>query len=225
MGGMNHQPCKTYLQNSTKLSRHMSLAFASLQLANVALEDVILAELDDKRGSVDNIILHLIDSEGSLVNMKRTLTDLEQQMSDNNFEDLPPLATINLDLLGTSLTVQGMHKSAIEWSAAANVMGRLGFRGMILAFSGDIDELLKLTDELQNKVEAARELAKAGSMHEMLEENRSGNFKAEFASLYTAWASFQQLFLASSLISTELWYQFNLNGSLVDSTEHARAVA
>jgi len=32
--------------------------------------------------------------------------------------------------------------------------------------------------------------------------------------LYTAWAKFNQEFLASSICSTELWYSFNGLGSL-----------
>lgn len=52
MGGKNHQPCSGYLALSTKLSRSLSLANAELELANVALEDLILAELDGNTGSL-----------------------------------------------------------------------------------------------------------------------------------------------------------------------------
>lgn len=41
MGGKNHQPCRSYLLNSTQMSRAMSLAFISVKLANVALKDLI----------------------------------------------------------------------------------------------------------------------------------------------------------------------------------------
>jgi len=49
--------------------------------------------------------------------------------------------------------------------------------------------------------------ANVGKLNLVLEENRSGNFKQEFARLYCAWAKFQQLFLASSMLSTDLWYR------------------
>ncbi|MFN3692742.1 MAG: hypothetical protein ACK4SL_01415 [Candidatus Paceibacteria bacterium] len=52
MGGKNHQPRGRYLQNSTLMSRSMSLAQIGLELANVALEDLILAELDGKIGDI-----------------------------------------------------------------------------------------------------------------------------------------------------------------------------
>ena len=55
-----------------------------------------------------------------------------------------------------------------------------------------------------------------GKLNELLETNRPGNIKVEFARLYAAWGKFQQVFLASAMCSTELWYRYTGAGSLLD---------
>lgn len=49
------------------------------------------------------------------------------------------------------------------------------------------------------------------------------SFKPGFAVLYTAWTKFNALFLASSLLSTELWYAFTGKGSLAPTKLQLRA--
>jgi hypothetical protein len=225
MGGKNHQPCRSYLVNSTKLSRAMSLAFVSLELANVSLEDVILAELDGKRGDARQILLQLKQSENNLQEMRSALDDLCQQMALESFQDLPTLKTSNLSTLGTLAKQEGLHRSEQDWNEAAAVMREHGFWGMTSTFKAKIAELGELTKALHARVTACLPLAEGGLLHMALEENGDANFKQEFARLYTEWASFQQLFLASSLISTELWYRFNKFGSLMGNTGNLQAAA
>ena len=47
--------------------------------------------------------------------------------------------------------------------------------------------------------------------------------KAEFAKLYTKWNDFRARFLASSIISTELWYAHTGKGSLAPTAAQLRA--
>ncbi len=80
------------------------------------------------------------------------------------------------------------------------------------------------TQSLITKISALNDAAQKGEVNLVLEENRPGNIKESFACLYTAWAKFQQDFLASSLLSTELWYAFNGYGSLVGREAQLKAV-
>jgi hypothetical protein len=74
------------------------------------------------------------------------------------------------------------------------------------------------------QVSALEGIARKGEVTRTLEENRPGNIKEAFANLYCAWAKFNQDFLASSLLSTELWYAFNGYGSLAGRDMQLMAV-
>ncbi|TXH01021.1 MAG: hypothetical protein E6R05_06185, partial [Candidatus Moraniibacteriota bacterium] len=97
MGGKNHQPCKTYLANSTRLSRYLSLAYAHLELGNAALEDILLGELSpdwnsrDAIGHYRDLQRELVTSVGELGHAKLALATLRQQMDETGFADLPTL--------------------------------------------------------------------------------------------------------------------------------------
>ena len=150
------------------------MAFAKVEQANIALEDLILDELDlvDSTGSVDGIV--------------------------------------------AQMNMQGLMLSMTAWESASAIMMTKGFYGMLDAFNSDIDHLDQMTHDLIVMVRANEPAAQAGSLSEVLEGNTDGNFKREFARLYSAWAAFQQFFLSSSIISTEAWYRFTGVGSLVD---------
>lgn len=225
MGGKNHQPCRSYLVNSTKLSRAMSMAFVGLELANASLEDVIISELSGGLGDIDPILSNLQQSEKYLQEMAEALAGLCNQMQCESFQDLPSLKTINLHALGTQARKESLHQSDAEWEEAVNIMWKQGFWGMTLVFEQKISNLSMMTKELNQRVFATSAAVAEGILHLCLEENGEQNFKREFAKLYTAWASFQQLFLASSLISTELWYQFNGFGSILDQSNQLREAA
>lgn len=213
MGGKNHQPCSGYLKNSTRLSRHLSLAIIALETANVKLEDLILDELEDRVGSTDAIITGLKNSMSELDRMMEASTALRLQMDENGFEDLPSLRSIDLTVIGRSLNESG-RVDATAWSEAATIMNKQGFYGMLDTFDAQIKELKRRTSDLIDLITAID--SSSGEVHRILEENRHGNIRPTFAEVYTAWGTFNALFLASSLISTELWYSFNNYGSLTD---------
>ncbi len=219
MGGKNHQPCKSYLENSTRLSRALSAAFIEMERGNVTLEDIILAELAGKcmPSGVSQVANHLDASKTALAEAKSHLKALEQQMQDNDFEDLPSLESTNLSVVGERFVQWGLADAA-AWLTVQETMKKQGFSGMIEIFEHRLDELAALTTTLIDAVNANKMACESGEMMLVLEENREGNFKIEFAKLYQGWANFQQLFLASSLCSTELWYRFNRAGSLVLSS-------
>jgi hypothetical protein len=225
MGGKNHQPCGRYLVNSTNMSRYMSLAMSEIELANVALEDLLLAELRDEIGNSEPIVLHLSHSSEHLHSMLGAMVALEHQMADEHYVDLPPMKTINLIQLGRNMAEEGQHRSESSWQKIAIMMKEQGFASVLRHHKDTANRIIGLTNALQSRVSDAGELARQGNLTLALEQNLGDNFKPEFAQVYTAWAEFQQEFLASSLISTEVWYAFNRTGSLIKTTSASAMVA
>ncbi len=226
MGGINHQPCRAYLPNSTAMSRALTMASAHFMLANVALEDVILGELGEHEAAEPEAIIHeLANSRSELSKMTSKINYLRAQMHQNDFEDLLTLKTTNLKQLGLQFHLHGLHVPNSDWAIATTIMEHQGFAGMLTKFEERIDELDKLTATLSSKIGTWIEETEVGRRHIALEENDLTNFKVEFAQLFTAWASFQQFFLASSLISTELWYRQNNLGSLINDPALATIAA
>ncbi len=213
MGGTNHQPCRHYLPNSTMLSRCISLARAELDLANIELEDVLLSELNGGVGDVRKIVNHLNQSEIALDNSLNTLEKLRMQMDDESFQDLPPLKKLDLAAIGGELSIAGVVDIA-SWDSIVKIMKKGGFYSVLRYFDMRIKVLIEKTRSLSSIIMGLEEIASVGELNFVLEENKAGNFKIEFAQLYTDWTKFSQEFLASSICSTELWYSFNGLGTL-----------
>ncbi len=221
MGGMNHQPCGKYLGASTKLSRSISAAFAHLQLANVHLEDVILAELAAGRGNLGPIELELASSQRFLVEAVLNGRELRQLMDDFNHEELPSLYELDLSSLGRHLH-QGGVIELFSWSEIQGMMLSTGFYSVLQKFFDQLAALQQCTSQLQDEISALQSASTVGDVHLVMEENRNGNIKESFARLYTGWIRFQQDFLASSILSTEVWYAYNERPSLTASKQEIR---
>lgn len=213
MGGKNHQPCSGYLKNSTRLSRFLSLAIVRLEMSNVGFEDVILAELDDTVGDMTPVIENLSASLDEIIAMSACIADLRRQMDENDFQDLPSLTSVDLTSVGASL-VASKRVDAHAWHEAQEIMQAGSFYRMLDLFDQHIARLKADTEHLIVQIAALD--ASTGKINRVLEENRKGNIRPAFARLYTGLGEFNALFLASALISTELWYSFNNFGSLTD---------
>ncbi|OGZ33529.1 MAG: hypothetical protein A2Y98_01180 [Candidatus Portnoybacteria bacterium RBG_19FT_COMBO_36_7] len=223
MGGKNHQPCHIYLAESTRLSRFLSLAYAELELGNVALEDVILAELNGQNGDTSVISKHLNFSMQSLTGATKMIGKIRQKMDEKDFADLPTLRKLNLRELGESLAGNGLVDST-SWKIISEKMIKGGFCEVLVLFESLIESLSVKTSSLMTMIATLEGAVKKGEVSRILEENRPGNIKDDFAILFVAWAKFNQLFLASSVLSTELWYAFNGYGSLVGREAQLMAV-
>lgn len=213
MGGKNHQPCKKYLPDSTEISRELSLAYAELELGNVVLEDLLLAEVNGGRGSVDGILESLGASSEALERTVTIMHSLRERMDEFDFVDLPTLRSTDLVDLGERFVSDGLV-TVEAWSVVSRAMRDNGFVTMLAFLESRVRELVALTRNLSEAVKVLRPAAATGMVTLILEENRRGNLKPAFAKLYCAWSSFNQVFLASSLLSTELWYSFTGRGSL-----------
>jgi hypothetical protein len=217
MGGMNHQPCRKYLRNSTKISRSLSFARAKFELANVALEDIILNELGLRNPqSVETMLNYLDESRGEIVSAKAGMLELKKQMDNESYVDLPPYRTIDLQALGHAMADEELVD--IEaWNDVVKLGKSEGFYGVLAEFVVRADNLRALTDSLIGKTDGLAKLASACSVEEALESNTAESIKREFAMLYSEWNFVCSRFLASSLLSTEVWYRFNGLGSLLNN--------
>jgi hypothetical protein len=192
----------------------LSLARICFEQANVALEDVILAELAGDTMSICPMVGYLNQSLENIRDMKQYIDSLMLKMDHNHFTDLPTLQTIDLDVLGMRLVDNGMVE-VVSWQKVVRSARQGGFRTVLCIILEEIRELGRYTQALISLVIALDSHSTKGGVHDVLEENQSGNIKIAFAQLYCRWSRFQQFFLASSLSSTEQWYVFMGYGSLV----------
>jgi len=207
MGGINHQPCGAYLVQSTRLSRELSIARAYFEFANVALEDLILSELAEGYGNTKEITERLDLSIQALEKSSLLTVELGVKLDSNSFVDLPTLRQLNLEAIGSNFMDLGITNFEV-WQEAVRIMDSGGFRAMLEKFRESISHLRQKTIQLHQEVNDLYAEVDAGEMNRVLEENRPGNIRPTFAALYTAWGRFNTLFLASSLISTEVWYAY-----------------
>ena len=214
MGGINHQPCGRYLQNSTLMSRCLSKARIAFETSNIALEDAILADLMERPVHGEPLQASLRNAVGSLDDMSASVARLRAQMDAEQYEDLPPVKSGAIAGHGLSLAKEAAV-SQVSWDIVWSLYRTKGFYSVLDHLSARITNLKGLTIVLQSKVDVLVETDGTMSPAKILEENRVGNFRLEYAKLYTAWSVFQQEFLASALISTETWYQHIRAGSLL----------
>ncbi len=222
MGGKNHQPCRQYLVISTEMSRALSLAHISLESANVALEDLLLTELNGGKGVTDLIIGNLLSSKKFLGDFGGYIAALIVKMNEENYADLPPLHKLDISTLGIELSRAGLVQAA-AWAKVSGIMKAGTFYAVLSTFEVDRVSLISATDDLIKKVEFLAEHAKNGTVNSVLEENFEGNIKVEFAVLYQRWNTFQNEFLASAMLSTQLWYAHTGAGWLVEPSKFIRA--
>lgn len=147
--------------------------------------------------------------------------ELVTKMDDNNFIDLPTLRTIDITSIGMNFVARGMVDRD-AWSTVSTVIQDGGFYSMIPHFRSAINDLKRLTQQLRQEALQLCSAVQAGQMNCVLEENRAGNIKTTFAMLYSGWNRFNALFLASSLLSTEVWYAFRKHGMLADPAVQIR---
>jgi hypothetical protein len=215
MGGINHAPCNRYLAHSTRLSQSLTLARAQLDLANVELENVLLIELDGSVGDINRVIAKLDESDRALVVSMACAENLCREMKDAGYEDLEPLRDKDLERVGTELTRHG-HVREGSWQRILTQFRNESFYGVLAGFQSRIRDIQKRTGMLRKKCEGLATFAETGDVNTVLEQNYKESLKPEFALLYTGWSAFMDDFLASSLISTEIWYRYSEYGSLLD---------
>jgi hypothetical protein len=216
MGGINHQPCGRYLSRSTKVSRCPSVGIIHLESANVAFEDLILCELAGRRGDIAPILAQLYQASECANGFIGALNHLIAQMDEEGYQDLPPLGRLDLTTIGQDFMSRGLTDGA--WHEVVAIVRQGGFYALFDEFKMRATTMTTRTAELLAAFEANRPLAESATLSMVLEENRRGNVRPHFAQTYTAWYGLHGMFLASSLLSSEVWYAFNGNGSMAETS-------
>ncbi|MDP2812441.1 MAG: hypothetical protein Q8O32_01990 [bacterium] len=193
------------------------MAYAYVELGNVALEDVLLAEFANECSPLSAVCDHLVSSDASLRQALTDCQELRDLMGALCYRDLPTLQELDLVELGHQFASRGMLRQQ-SWGHVCQIMTDGGFYKMLDYFEEMIRSLRLKTEALRQQVNLLEQPAQLGEVNLVLEENREGNIRLAFAELYTLWGSFSQDFLASSLLSTELWYAHDSRPSMVMTT-------
>jgi len=215
MGGRNHQPCNKYLENSTRLSRSVSQANLMLEHSNIALEDVILAELRGDKSTMRTVQHYLLASGDYVRQALADITALANQMNVLGYTDLPEINDPRVSYEGGELSDRGIVLCR-SWVKMYDLWREKTFYGVLDYFTTALLEIERDTMTLAKKISGLQDHAEDGKIHTILESNMDGNFKVEFAKLYTSWNTFLSDFMASSLISTTIWYLNETVGTLLN---------
>ncbi len=232
MGGINHQPCNrpgtAYLRFSVLMSRALSNARASIDKANVNLEDVLLREMGHEfgTGTLADVAACLGESDRYLHHMKLAVGLLRKNMKENDFVDLHKLLGLDPEKVATDFTESSIINYGAETLRAVAVVLKVdGFYEMLDVFESRADHLRGQTAKLVDGFKKLQPSEAKGEVTQVLEGNLPGNIRAEFARLYSDWNKFHQIFLASSVLSTEIWYRWIKAGSLITGPQTQAAVA
>jgi hypothetical protein len=215
MGGINHAPCNRYLVISTSISQSLTLGHAYLNMANVELERLLLSELSGTVGELDPILEKLDESKCALELASDHLETLRREMIVEGYRDLSPLHHGDLDEVGEILAGKRMINLE-SWDRMLDLIRGSTFFGAIAHFCSGLEELQDLTEALRDKCQSLTADVEARTVNIVLEQNYPSSIKPEFAALFTSWSMFMADFLASSLISTEVWYRHSDYGSILD---------
>ena len=219
---MNHQPCNRYLDLSTKLSRLVSLTTIHIETANVHLEDILLVELSGSQSGIEPIISSLSQVEQDIQEAMNISAAMRQHMDDLGYEDLSSLHSLDAERVGENLASAGLvEKDA--WDKMSNLMKNGTFYANIRNFDASFARTVELVNEVKEVFLKLRH--RAGDIHCIAEKNQDGNFKVSFARLLTHWTRFHAEFLASSLVSTEVYYASFGAGSLCQVEVEQKQVA
>lgn len=213
MGGQNHQPCREFLANSTRLSRAVSWVGVSLDAFNIQLEDEILENLDGKQVTLDRLWACANELKLKVHLVHEAFSVLSLQMDERYYVDLPSANGFDYKDFGSKVSAVGMvgqvafQRIATQYMAGGFRSALAFMRSEAVAFESRVSAMMTMVEFLASEkiVDIAAEF----------ESNGIGNIRGPFAQMYTAWHSFQQTFLASSLISTEIFYLSEGYGSLL----------
>lgn len=228
MGGINHQPCRNYLAQSTVLSALVCASRLRLEDANIHLEKALLSELEQHRGNPGEFTSALTALDGSIKGADDTITalgKLEQDMRDTNYQPWPAFARFNtadkLMGLGKDLAVKGLiDLVAFEAIALPQLDG--GFYATIALLRIELQQVRQRMVELRSAMGDSVMLAEQGMLADELETNGELSFRGKFMMVYQAWNRLYSMFLASAVLSTELWFLSSGAGSLLDDKKDLR---
>ena len=204
MGGINHQPCGSYLVLSTEISSKFSLMQISFWQSNVALENAILVNLHGGSISLTPALNQINQAINYLVELRTIIVALKTRLELLDFQELPETQEV-LDKMGIILKQErGVDFPEDVISNITQILLTSGFYGLFSYYKKRLQEIqvnLELVKQDFNILVTSNHLVKD------CEENSTDiriNFSRSMLlinKLLTEWAF-------SSLVSAMAW---NLN--------------
>lgn len=221
MGGINHQPCSDYDPEAILLSNIFSRAYSKFWSGNSEVEEALSFEIS---GMIDQAELAITRAQfeirGSLQLIELTdlsLDKLLRSMEKKSFQDLSSLKEIDFAVFRKNLDEISLLPDASKlWQFSVDNIKDGGYRQMFAVLKANFKLLEERTQRFLDVLRKSHELITKGNLQKSLNENKFGNLKQTFGSLFCAWSNASHLFYFSSLISVELWYIQHKFGSLTD---------
>ncbi|OGL66917.1 hypothetical protein A2856_00215 [Candidatus Uhrbacteria bacterium RIFCSPHIGHO2_01_FULL_63_20] len=104
MGGVNHQPCGKPLPYSTEMSKRLSLAHIGIEIANVALEDVLLSELAGRTTNVRPFENALVAAHAQIDDFQESVRILIDVLKADKYQELETLEQMDRGKTGGFLS-------------------------------------------------------------------------------------------------------------------------
>ena len=221
MGGVNHQPCRKYIPESTMLSKIQSDILAEFETANSLLEDALLTEINGGESEQEKYYMeqateHLIISKKRLERAINCIGHILVKMDRLDFQDNNELNQI-AELENSLLPQQIIPKKSSAWKEAVATITQDGFRGIFYQFRSSLEEI---KEDLKTLIEIfydCQKYAKEGNLLMAIESNELP-VRQNFVKVYLAYLDFSAIFTCSSIVSTELHLKTNGYPSLASTT-------
>lgn len=139
MGGINHQPCGSYLKLSTRVSTKLSLLQVVFWQSNVEFEKSILESLENQKTSLQPAILQINKAINIAEKTKETLKQLIQKMQFSNFQELPETLRV-LDTINNALKKEAeiiFPENSVQ--NVTSILDKHGFNGLFTRYQKEIE--------------------------------------------------------------------------------------
>lgn len=212
-------------RHAVLMSRHLGLAQSRFCAAKADALDIVLAEMGSKPGSGAPLRMSLGQSIHQLRGFVRETEALVALMREGGYADLPNKRTFDFDQVSETVVVEGLSdKGAFDF--ATGTVEHTSFYQAFAYLEREAEYVISLTESLQATVGGLSEsVIRAGCLTRVIEENGAGNLAAPFAELETAWGVLSSRVNAFVVLSTELSYDHDRTGSLVEGAMAKAAAA
>ncbi len=218
---MNHQPCRESAIASTQMSRHLSSATSHIHLANIRLEDLIVDELElgiVQPHAVEPLIGHLREAAADFSKASSVARTMDEALRVSNFidcKDPQKLATIAKRLADQRM-LDPHHAGAVELDRSKG-----GFLACLARIQEGFGQCEMLTRQLCDAFHTLQSRMQAEEKaFDHLEFNTPESIKPAFAMLFAAVGALNGYFLASAIVSTEIFYAVAGLGRLGEPVIH-----
>lgn len=208
--------CEDYISLASNMRRHFTLMESYFGFAQVAFEDVLYG-----RATPHSVEHHLRNSRANALQVITIADSLESKMRKSN--DLFVLSTIDLDALG-QIFISNSVVNARAWKQATTNARLGGFHKNLSLIRSTTVLVIDRIGNLSKRMNRLRENKEELLNEQLCETNLPGSLGVSFAQLKTLLSGFQSTFIASLILSTEIYHHFYGNPPLVEEITITSAV-